>query len=193
MIHTNRIRFNNIAALLIRLGRYEEAMTYYDSTLKSNPEMGWAYRDRSYLHRSYANFDLAIQDYDRCLKMEPEIDSERAQFLGYRGTLNAYLNKHEETQKDLHASITLDRGFSFSHIALCRELMSKPFHVIKLLNDAINASDEISVPDMQCLLTARHDYFSYYISINVPGYSADQCKQYKREMMICNGASGRIS
>jgi tetratricopeptide (TPR) repeat protein len=178
------------------LGKFEESMEYYERTLKSNPDMGWAYRDRSYLHRADAQYELAIQDYDKCLEMDPEIPSETAQFYGYRGLLQAYVEKKSEMEYDLNMSIKLDPSFSFSHIALSSHYaeINKPHKVMQVLDDAISNCHSFSAGDMHRLLTARHDYLSYYTAGNFPGFAGqgDRVKQYKREMLLC-GANERVA
>ncbi|KAL0488237.1 hypothetical protein AKO1_008908 [Acrasis kona] len=181
------IIYNNIAALLIRLDRFTEAMIYYEKTLSSNPDMGWAYRDRSFLHRANARYELAINDYTKCLEMKPEISSERAQFYGYRGMLLTYVNKHSEVERDLMQSILLDPNNSFAYIALTTYYAenNNPEMVMDVLDQGVTRCGP-STTDLTRLLAARHDYYSYYNPSQM-----NQIRKCRRELDILS-TSGHI-
>jgi tetratricopeptide (TPR) repeat protein len=172
-------------------------MAYYDKTLTSNPEMGWAYRDRSYLHRADGHYDQAIQDYEKCIDMKPEMMTELAQFYAYRGILHAYSDRKMDMENDLNKSIELDPTSSFSLIALSSHYAdtNRPQEVMQVLENAISQSANAFAPgDMHRLLSARHDYLAYYTAGNFPGFGGqtEKVKQYKQEMLM-SSANERIA
>ncbi|MFL6329200.1 MAG: tetratricopeptide repeat protein [Nitrososphaeraceae archaeon] len=76
----NKNAINNKAALLVSLGKFDQAIQYYDKALSIDPNNVRAPinkgRSLSQLHR----FEEAISNYDRTLKIDPQ-------------NTDAYLNK----------------------------------------------------------------------------------------------------
>jgi tetratricopeptide (TPR) repeat protein len=53
-------------------GEYTQAITFYDRAIKLAPEYADAYSWRGYAYAALGEFDLAIQDVEQYLELEPD-------------------------------------------------------------------------------------------------------------------------
>ena len=69
LIHANR----GIARSLMLLERYEEALGAFNKVIEQEPEFSASYANRGILHDRMQNYTAAIADYEKAIKLDPEI------------------------------------------------------------------------------------------------------------------------
>ena len=58
------------------MGRYEEAIADYDTTLEINPKLANAYINRATAYSHLEEYEKAIADYEKGLALDPKIDNK---------------------------------------------------------------------------------------------------------------------
>lgn len=69
LIHANR----GIARSLLLLERYDEALNVFNKVIEQEPEFSASYANRGILHDHMQNYTAAIADYEKAIKLDPEI------------------------------------------------------------------------------------------------------------------------
>lgn len=75
--------YNNYAycTRMVSEDNYEEALKYYGAALKLKPTLAIAYQYRGCLHILMGNRDLAISDYRKLAKLDPELAKTLEEFI----------------------------------------------------------------------------------------------------------------
>lgn len=83
---------------------YYEAISYYNSAIKLNPNDAVYYSNRGYVKGKLAQYKEALKDYDMSIKLDPNVA------LSYNnlGHAKSKLKRAEEALKDYEMAITLD-------------------------------------------------------------------------------------
>ena len=85
------IEWNNKGSSLINLGRYAEALPYFDKALKIDPNFKDAWNDKGLCLINLERYEEAIVCYDKALKIDP--DDKKAWF--YKGVCLDILGRQE--------------------------------------------------------------------------------------------------
>ena len=99
---------------LYEAGNYDEAIKLYNEAMKKNPGFSKPYNNRAACYIKLDKLDLALQDCDKCIKMDPlfrPAHLNRALILERLGNheeaLYAYLSAHDLRPLDLDFKKTL--------------------------------------------------------------------------------------
>jgi tetratricopeptide (TPR) repeat protein len=96
---------NNRGAAYLKKGMYNEALKDFTRVIETDPSYVNAYINRAalYINPNVKQYELAIQDYDTALRLDPV----NAQARHYRGVALRGLGRDTEALEDFNESITL--------------------------------------------------------------------------------------
>jgi len=67
----NHVAYNNLAALLVDMERYDEAIMAANNAIAMDPSYGNAYKHRGVAYHLKGDFEKSITDINRCIKLLP--------------------------------------------------------------------------------------------------------------------------
>jgi tetratricopeptide (TPR) repeat protein len=114
--------------------QWDKAITFFDKSIKSNPNDPTAYIGRSTAYVNLGNLQKALEDANKALEKKP--DSAKA--YGQRGIVQKVLKKNEEALKDFTQAIKLDSGYAWAY-AQRADIYSRQQQQDKALQDATRA------------------------------------------------------
>ena len=85
------------------LGKYEKAITDYDTAIRLKPQHAEAYYNRGLAKANLGQYEAAIADFDAALDLNPQ----DAMAYTNRGEAKGHLEKHEEARTDLQRALEL--------------------------------------------------------------------------------------
>ena len=109
--------------------QYSEALTYFDKSLKSNPDNIAALTGKSKAELALGNIDKALEYANAAVQKKPS-----AQAYGQRGIIKKIQKKNDEAIKDFTEAIKLDSGFAWAY-AQRADLFSRDKDQDKALQD----------------------------------------------------------
>lgn len=62
------------ARTLLQLGRHADALAFYDQAIERQADFAPLYANRGILHDRMGEYEKAIEDYERALRLDPELD-----------------------------------------------------------------------------------------------------------------------
>src|SRR5208283_4818342 len=113
--------------------QWQEAVSLFGKSLKSNPTNGLAYVGRSRAYLQLGNLDKALEDANTAVEKKPG-----AQAYGQRGIIEKLQKKTDEALRDFSAAIKLDPGYSWAY-AQRADLYSRQKDQDKALQDVNKA------------------------------------------------------
>lgn len=84
--------FSERAVAFIHEKKYEEALTDFNKAIELEPNYGYRYSSRAYLHDAMGNLELAIEDYNKAILLDPA-DAVAYNNLGLLEEKLGYKNK----------------------------------------------------------------------------------------------------
>ena len=114
--------------------QWDNAITFFDKSIKSNPNDPLAYIGRSSAYLNLGNVQRALDDANKAV--EKRVDSAKA--YGQRGIVQKVLKKNEEALKDFSQAIKLDSGYAWAY-AQRADIYSRQQEHDKALKDATKA------------------------------------------------------
>lgn len=86
---------------------YYKARLYYSQAIERNSQIAYYYFDRAAIHFYFKQYDLAREDFNRVLELQP--DHQRS--LYYRGVCNHYLGETDAARLDFQMLRQSDQGW----------------------------------------------------------------------------------
>lgn len=113
---------NNRGAAYLKKGMYNEALADFNRVLELDPGYvnGYINRAALYLNSNVQKYDLAIQDYDKALSLEPN----NVQARYYRGVALRSLGRYEEALNEVDQAIALSPNTGLYHFTRAQILRS---------------------------------------------------------------------
>jgi tetratricopeptide (TPR) repeat protein len=74
--------FRARAAILIRMGRYQDAIADLHIAIEKQPDYAWGYRYRGRAYRMMGDWPRARSDYDQAAKLDPSMASDIQEEIG---------------------------------------------------------------------------------------------------------------
>lgn len=111
---------NNRGAAYLKKGMYNEALADFNLVLEVDPGYvnGYINRAALYINPNVQKYDLAIQDYDRALQLDPA----NVQSRYFRGVALKNLGKHAEALNDIDQAIALSPKTGLYHFTKAQVL-----------------------------------------------------------------------
>ncbi len=131
----NFLAHDNLAAVLIHEGKYDEAVHHCNRSLSIIPDNHLAYLNRGLIYFKLGQYKRAIEDYNRSLHFKPNYDKA---YL-YRGIAYGELDQNDQAIDDFNRAIKInpshvyfvnDRGTHYAELGRYRE-------AIEYYNEAI--------------------------------------------------------
>lgn len=178
MAASDRVRINpcpvyaNLAATMSHVGRFVEALAYWDRALSENPGFALARGNRGYVRMHYAHslYDeshaliflrKAMEDLDQALKQDLD-SAARALFSEYLSDLLSVFDRHPAAFPDLETGSPESAQPEADYRSWC--LQNRLF--INPLNDLApgraGASDSLSLPSMVVKQGDAPDYHGFF-------------------------------
>lgn len=98
------LAYNNKAAALGYLNRYEEALQNYDKAIQLNPNVSKFYNNKGFIYMSKGNYEEAIKWFDKAIQLEPKVTD----YYLNKGYSLFNLQKYDEAIESLTKSLTDD-------------------------------------------------------------------------------------
>jgi len=99
--------YNNIAYNYVKLGDYEQAMTYVQKALDYDDESGYIWDTRGELYFCLKKYEECIADMNKSIEMRNEDGSEPANSYYYRGRARLELGQTEDGNADIQKAADL--------------------------------------------------------------------------------------
>ena len=147
-----------------RKGDYQKAIDYYTKAIELNSQIADAYINRSAAYESTGDLDLALQDLDTALALEPKPEA-----YNNRGNVYFTQNDYDRAVQDYEKALELEpdntgahiyRGHAFKNLALYD-------HAIREYNEALalnpsNANAHTSIGIVHSLRGDHDDAIEHY-------------------------------
>ncbi len=89
---------------------WTEAISFFDKSLKTNPDNVAAYLGKSKASLQLGNLDKALEEANKAIQMKPS-----AQAFGQKAIIEKVQGKTEEAMKDFSKAIDLDKNFAWAY------------------------------------------------------------------------------
>jgi tetratricopeptide (TPR) repeat protein len=100
--------YNSFAVLYAHKGDYDQAISYCNQALQSNPNNAWAYNNRGLAYGLKGSYDRAVSDFNKAVELDPNF----AEAYSNRG--NAYRGKgnYDRAISDFNKAVELYPNFA---------------------------------------------------------------------------------
>ena len=110
-IHDRRNLFFSLARSLYKLGYYEDALLYFDSTIAQEPGHAEAYCDRGAVLARLTRHEEALLSYERAIRIDPQLAEAHAN----RGTALGRLHRYDDALAAFDRAIAIRPDIAAFH------------------------------------------------------------------------------